>query len=70
MIDGRPMIELRKLHRNFGATRAVDDVSFEVQRGQVFGYIGPTARARPPACGSCRRSICPRWAMPWSTVSR
>jgi ABC-2 type transport system ATP-binding protein len=46
MIDGRPMIELRKLHRNFGATRAVDDVSFEVQRGQVFGYIGPNGAGK------------------------
>ncbi|HAY81088.1 MAG TPA: ABC transporter ATP-binding protein, partial [Planctomycetaceae bacterium] len=35
------MIELRRLHRFFGSTRAVHDVSFEVPRGQVFGYIGP-----------------------------
>jgi ABC-2 type transport system ATP-binding protein len=46
MIDGRPMIELRNLHRSFGATRAVDDVSFEVQRGQVFGYIGPNGAGK------------------------
>ena len=35
-----PMIQLNRLHRFFGATRAVDDVSFEVQAGEVFGYIG------------------------------
>jgi len=40
------MIELRGLHRLFGATRAVNDVSFEVRRGQVFGYIGPNGAGK------------------------
>jgi ABC-2 type transport system ATP-binding protein len=46
MIDSRPMIELRNLHRCFGATRAVNDVSFAVGRGQVFGYIGPNGAGK------------------------
>jgi ABC-2 type transport system ATP-binding protein len=46
MTDRRPMIELRHLHRYFGQTRAVDDVSFEVYRGQVFGYIGPNGAGK------------------------
>src|SRR5436853_468993 len=33
----RPMIELRRLHRFFGATRAVQDVSFDVGRGLSKG---------------------------------
>jgi ABC-2 type transport system ATP-binding protein len=41
-----PMIELRRLHRFFGATRAVSDVTFEVGRGQVFGYIGPNGAGK------------------------
>jgi len=41
-----PMIELRNLHRYFGETRAVDNVSFEVHRGQVFGYIGPNGAGK------------------------
>lgn len=41
-----PMIELRRLHRFFGATKAVHDVSFEVYRGQVFGYIGPNGAGK------------------------
>jgi len=40
------MIELRRLHRFFGSTRAVDDVSFEVPRGTVFGYIGPNGAGK------------------------
>ncbi|MDH3719091.1 MAG: ABC transporter ATP-binding protein, partial [Planctomycetota bacterium] len=40
------MIELRAVHRYFGTTRAVDDVSFEVQRGEVFGFIGPNGAGK------------------------
>ena len=41
-----PIIELRRLHRFFGATRAVQDVTFEVGRGQLFGYIGPNGAGK------------------------
>lgn len=46
MNQRRPMIELRGLHRFFGTTRAVDNISFEVHRGQVFGYIGPNGAGK------------------------
>src|ERR1700742_3556670 len=46
MVSSAPMIEFRRLHRFFGGTRAVDDVSFEVHRGQVFGYIGPNGAGK------------------------
>ncbi|QDT11503.1 ABC transporter ATP-binding protein [Planctomycetes bacterium K23_9] len=39
-------IELRRLHRFFGKTRAVSDISFGVQRGHVFGYIGPNGAGK------------------------
>jgi len=42
----RPLIELRKLHRYFGETRAVQDMSFEVYPGEVFGYIGPNGAGK------------------------
>lgn len=47
MIDARrPLIELRNLHRYFGETRAVQDMSFEVYAGEVFGYIGPNGAGK------------------------
>ena len=35
-----PAIVARELTRRFGAFTAVDRVSFEVERGEIFGYLG------------------------------
>ena len=34
------MIEIKNLTKNFGDLKALDDVSFEVKRGELFGVIG------------------------------
>lgn len=41
-----PPIELRRVHRWFGPTHAVADVSFSVEAGEVFGYIGPNGAGK------------------------
>jgi ABC-2 type transport system ATP-binding protein len=33
-------IEVEKLSRSFNALRAVDDISFEVEAGEIFGFLG------------------------------
>lgn len=34
------MIEIKNLSKNFGELKALDDVTFEVQKGELFGVIG------------------------------
>ena len=41
-----PILVVRNLVQRFGGLRAVDDVSFEVRRGQVFGVIGPNGAGK------------------------
>jgi len=45
------MIEARGLVKRYGATTAVDDLSFTIRPGLVTGFLGPNGRAKPPPCG-------------------
>lgn len=40
------MVEVRSLRRSFGGVRAVDDVSFEVRAGEIFGLLGPNGAGK------------------------
>ncbi len=41
-----PAIHVSQLRKTYGRTRAVDDVSFEVQAGEVFGLLGPNGAGK------------------------
>ena len=43
------MISVRKLRRTFGPIIAVDDISFEVEKGQVLGFLGPNGAGKSTA---------------------
>jgi ribosome-dependent ATPase len=38
--DGEPAIEAEALSKRFGAFTAVDGVSFTIERGEIFGFLG------------------------------
>ncbi|HEY0093835.1 MAG TPA: ABC transporter ATP-binding protein [Archangium sp.] len=40
------LLEVKGLRRDFGALRAVDDVSFELEAGTVLGFIGPNGAGK------------------------
>jgi len=40
------MIEVKGLVKSYGAKRAVDDVSFTVNRGDILGFLGPNGAGK------------------------
>ena len=60
-----PLIEIDRLTKRFGHFTAVDDISFEVRRGEVLGFLGPNGAGKsttmrmlagfmPPSAGTAR----------------
>ena len=63
------MITVKGLTKRYARTVAVDDISFEVPKGQIVGFLGPNGAGKtttmrvltcflPPTSGTAIR---PRW---------
>jgi ABC-2 type transport system ATP-binding protein len=42
----RPVIQVSRLRKTYGRTVAIDEVSFEVNDGEIFGLIGPNGAGK------------------------
>ena len=44
------VIQVEHLHKAYGSFVAVEDISFEVQAGEIFGMVGPNGAGKttPP----------------------
>jgi ABC-2 type transport system ATP-binding protein len=43
---GRPAVEIAHLRKTYGAFVAVDDISFTVSEGEIFGILGPNGAGK------------------------
>ncbi len=41
-----PVIQVEHLYKSYGASVAVNDISFEVQPGEIFGLVGPNGAGK------------------------
>jgi ATPase subunit of ABC transporter with duplicated ATPase domains len=47
---GNTMIEISHLSKRYGELTAVDDISFNVQPGEVLGFLGPNRATEKCRC--------------------
>ncbi|MEO6928914.1 MAG: ATP-binding cassette domain-containing protein, partial [Casimicrobiaceae bacterium] len=43
---GAPAIDVHDLHKRFGAKEVVNGLSIVVQRGEIFGFLGPNGSGK------------------------
>jgi ABC-2 type transport system ATP-binding protein len=46
MVDNIPIITAKGVNKRFGNTRILDDVSFQVRKGGIFGIVGPSGSGK------------------------
>jgi len=46
MIKGAPIIEVQNMTKYFGDIKAVDSVSFNIFKGELFGFLGPNGAGK------------------------
>ena len=60
-----PVVDVRNLSHAYGQRKALDGVSFSVERGEVFGFLGPNGSGKT----TLFRLLCTLIPPPPGTVS-
>ena len=40
------VLSVKHLHKTFGTRKVIDDISFEIKRGEIFGFLGPNGSGK------------------------
>lgn len=46
------LLKIEGIHKRFGGLHALNDVGLTINRGEIYGLIGPNGPARP-RCSTC-----------------
>jgi ABC-2 type transport system ATP-binding protein len=53
------VIRVRDIRKSFGSIAAVDGVTFDVHRGEIFGLLGPNGAGKSTAIAMCTGQLAP-----------
>src|SRR5690606_7179883 len=59
------MLQVNRLSKHFGGIRAVDECSFEVERGSITALIGPNGAGKTTAFNCISRTMVPTSGEVW-----
>ncbi|MEM3073781.1 MAG: ATP-binding cassette domain-containing protein, partial [Nitrososphaerales archaeon] len=55
-----PLLEVRNISKSFGGLRAIKDVSFKVEKGELIGIIGPNGSGKTTLLRAISRFLKPK----------
>ena len=56
-VNGEPLLQVRRVSRSFGGVKALDDVAFDVRRGEILGLIGPNGSGKSTMINACSGTV-------------
>ena len=48
-MSNKPAISLQNLTKSYGKSRGIENISFDVMPGEVFGFLGPNGAGKTTA---------------------
>ena len=64
-----PLIHVHDFHMHFGQKRVIEGLSFDVERGETFGFLGSNGSGKRRRSGLCWASTVPR-REPWRSTAK
>lgn len=55
--NSEPILKVEKIKKTFGGLVALDDISFEVEKGEILGIIGPNGAGKTTLFNTISRSL-------------